>query len=203
MQPVQSTQPAQPEVVYLSSAYYGVFFPNGLAEVVLDIIRTDSRWKEIAGKKREIRVGKTVLSWSINSDVAEGASVVFVFADNLTYEGPEQKDPQFNFINLDPTAMLNKERSYPTAMSLMSEFYTFIIQEFKKRKLSYKEVYYGWKVISCAWFDNSESSEESSSDEVAETVVTEKKSPISSITSSLGNISSSSEIKKRATKQKK
>jgi len=190
------------KVEYQSNAYFGVFFPYELAETVIEMVRGDAKWKGLVGKNQEVKSGKTVLSWSMNSDVKEGASTVFVFADDLTFEGPNKSDPRFNTLDLEPTSMVSREKTYPMAVAMVTELHTFMVREFDKKRLSKNELHCGWRVVSCVWTDCSESGDSESS--TSESLEKKKKvKAISNIVTSIGTMSASSEIRKRPSTPKK
>lgn len=184
---------------YQLNSHFGVFFPFDFVANVERMVRADPRWAGLTSEDSEVIINGHVISFGVNSDIKGESSLGMVFADDMTETGPCADSLSGAYINSEPSEKIKIEKTNPKAIDAVTEFHTFLVREFKKKKLPLDEVYCGWRTVACTYLPEDES-EMSSSEEapVAKKPLSPKGSPKplspKASPSPRANISHSSEI---------
>lgn len=141
---------------YQQSLYYGVFYPCTAENTINSILASDPDFADLAGDDEEALIGKALLVCNANSDIIDRATMCYVFADDMTIEGPTLGDPDLTFMNVNPDDMIARERKYADAVAAVKEVYDLLTRELKKRKQTVS-LYRGWRVVNNTWDDSSDS----------------------------------------------
>lgn len=137
------------DVDFEFNVYYGIFYPADLADIVLDILKTEKKYAGLAGDKKQIKVGKFSVFASTNSDFEP--TLGFIAIDDMTFGSDPEDDPEHLTLNFDPVKMENSVVQYKVAVGALEDIYNVIVTKFKAKKLSVGDLYLGWKGTVCTW----------------------------------------------------
>jgi hypothetical protein len=148
--------PATDNYTYQLNNYFGIFYPSDLIQQVLDVCRKHRQFAPLGGDKPEVTINKEVIFASTNSDAGD-CTVGFIAADELTFGGPDEDEPESTVLRIEPSEMEKRERKHRAAVETLTDLYEIIIKDFKSRKTPIDRLYFGWQVVSCTWDMNSSS----------------------------------------------
>lgn len=150
--------------VYETNAYFGIHYNTEDTVTALGTSAEKKKWKGLITDSCHAAVKRCNMYASTNSDVPDGATLGFIFIDEMTIAGDTVDSPSDTSINLEPAEMQRLERVYKAEVDELYSLYEEIEKKFKKDGISTEDLYFGWRVINCTW-DESESGEDDESDE--------------------------------------
>jgi hypothetical protein len=185
---------ASPITFSESNLYYCVSVDYEHAETVQKILEKDSRFLNLVNDTAEVIVNEDAVESdkpkrktaqrcstiypSFNSDVDE--TRYFFFVDEMTHGGPEFDHAAETYNTFEPTELIKREESYKNGVLFITDLYSLLVKEFKKKKIDVKDnLSLGWTAITCTWIDE-DSDEESDPEPVKKTPAkkeTAKKEP--------------------------
>ncbi len=142
------------------NAYYCITYPADDSITVLGLL-SGSAYSDLAEEAASMTLkGGIELFASLNSDVDEAAQYGFIAVECMVFEGPKCDNAEDISLKVEPRDMVKRETTYKAAVKCLTDIYTFIILECKKKNIDARKIEMGWHMLPCVWEDDDSSSSE-------------------------------------------